>query len=396
MPKKKILLSLDSWYPQVAGPNVVVSNYYKYLTESGNECKIYVPTYGKKTDKKNEREGIEVNHIPSIYIPVGGFRNGVPKLSSELTNTAKNGVDILHAHSPFALCSRFAELGKKYHAPSILTFHTKFKDEFIRFTNSQTLTNFMMKRIMRAINSADYVFTVSEGAADTLREYGYEKDITVIRNGTDMTMPIPDEAESLIREVNAKYGLTDCENVFLFVGRVVSVKNLTLAFEALRILKTRGVNFKFVVVGDGENLEEYKQLVRELGIAENVLFTGMITDRHFLQAFYLRADLFLFPSSFDTASLCPIEAATFSLPTLLIANSPTSEIVVDNYTGFTEVCSADKWADKLRGIVSDKNLLLTVSENAGKLVYRSWKNVVEEVESKYDEILEKYNKKIIV
>ena len=393
MPKKKILLSLDSWYPQVAGPNVVVSNYYKYLNESGNECKIYVPTYGKKTDAKNQREGIEVNYIPSIYIPIGGFRNSVPKWSSDLTNTAKNGVNILHAHSPFALCSRFAELGKKYNAPSILTFHTKFKDEFIRFTKSQTLTNFMMKRIMKAINSVDHVFTVSEGAGETLREYGYEKEITVIRNGTDMQMPSPDESEKLIREVNAKYGLTDCENVFLFVGRVVSVKNLTLAFDALRILKSRGVDFKFVVVGDGENLEEYKELVKELGIADNVLFTGMITDRHFLQAFYLRADLFLFPSTFDTASLCPIEAATFSLPTLLIENSPTSEIVVDKYTGFTEVGAADMWADKLHSIVNDKELRFKVSENAGKLVYRSWKSVVEEVENKYDEILEKYNKR---
>ncbi|MCH5157039.1 MAG: glycosyltransferase [Clostridiales bacterium] len=393
MSKKKILLSLDSWYPQVAGPNVVVSNYYKYLIESGNECKIFVPTYGKKIDKQNTIADVEVNHIPSIYIPFGGFRNGEPRWSKELNREAKRGVDIFHAHSPFALCSRFAELGKKYKSPSILTFHTKFKDEFIRITGSNTLTEFMMKRIMKAMNAVDYVFTVSEGAAKTLREYGYEKDITIIRNGTDMQKPSDDEAEKLVKEVNAKYGLTDCENVFLFVGRVVSVKNLPLAFDAMRILKARGVDFKFIVVGDGENLEEYKSLVKELGIADNVLFTGMITDRHFLQAFYLRADVFLFPSSFDTASLCPIEAATFSLPTLLIEGSPTSEIVVDNYTGFTESCSAVKWADKLYGIVNDKELLLEVSRNATKHVYRSWKDVVVEVENKYDEILEKYNKK---
>ncbi|MCH5153307.1 MAG: glycosyltransferase [Clostridiales bacterium] len=392
MSKKKILLSLDSWYPQVAGPNVVVSNYYKYLTESGNECKIFVPTYGKSTDKKNTIANVEVSHIPSVYIPFGGFRNGVPRWSHELTKEAKNGADIFHAHSPFALCSRFAELGKKYRAPSILTFHTKFKDEFERITKSSTLTEFMMKRIMKAINSVDYVFTVSEGAADTLREYGYEKDITIIRNGTDMQMPSSDEAEKLIKEVNEKYALTDCENVFLFVGRIVSVKNLPFAFDAMHILKERGVNFKFIVVGDGEDLDGYKTLVKELGLADNVLFTGMITDRHFLQAFYLRADVFLFPSSFDTASLCPIEAATFSLPTLLMEGSPTSEIVVDNYTGFTETCSAVKWADKLHSIVNDKDLLREVSQNAKKHVYRSWKNVVEEVEDKYDEILETFKK----
>ena len=396
MSHKKILLSLDAWYPQVAGPNVVVTNYCKYLTESGNDCKIFVPSYGKKVDKQNEIEGVDITHIPSIYIPFGGFRNGAPKCCRELTATAKRGVDILHAHSPFALCSRFAELSKKYNAPSIFTFHTKFKDEFERITKSEAITKFMMKRIMRAINSVDYVFTVSEGAATTLREYGYDKDITVIRNGTDMHKPSPDEEERLIREVNEKYGLTDCSNVFLFVGRIVSVKHLPLAFEAMSILKARGVDFKFVVVGGGESLEEYEILTHELGIADNVLFTGEITDRDFLQAFYLRADLFLFPSSFDTASLCPIEAATFSLPTLLIKDSPTSEIVVDGYTGYAEEASATKWADKLHGIISDKDAHLAVSRNAGKYVYRSWKNVVQEVEDKYDEILEKYEKRKIV
>ena len=393
MPVKKILLSLDSWYPQVAGPNVVVTNYYKYLNESGNDCQIYVPTYGKKVDMKNQREGVTVNRIPSVYIPVGGFRNGLPKRSRQLTNAVKQGVDILHAHSPFALCARFAQLGKQYNTPSIFTFHTKFKDEFWRFTKSKVLTNFMMKRIMREINSVDYVFTVSHGAEQTLREYGYDREITVIRNGTDMTVPSASESQQLVRQVNDQYGLAQCENVFLFVGRVVSVKNLTLAFEALRIVKQRGVKFKFVIVGDGENLKEYKALVQKLGIADCVLFTGMITDRQFLQAFYLRADVFLFPSMFDTASLCPIEAATFSLPTLLVTGSPTSEIVTDNYTGFTETASADKWADKLCQIVNDKQLRADVSANAGKYVYRSWKNVVEEVENKYDEILEKFHKK---
>ena len=45
--KKNIYLSLDSWYPQVGGPNIVVANYYKYLKENGNDCQIIVPSYGR-------------------------------------------------------------------------------------------------------------------------------------------------------------------------------------------------------------------------------------------------------------------------------------------------------------------------------------------------------------
>ena len=45
--RKNILLSLDAWYPQISGPNVVVSNYKKYL-EQNNRCKLLVPKYSKK------------------------------------------------------------------------------------------------------------------------------------------------------------------------------------------------------------------------------------------------------------------------------------------------------------------------------------------------------------
>ena len=56
--KKNVYLSLDSWYPQVGGPNVVVCNYCKYLIQNGNNCQIIVPSYGKKKDKEKEKKGL--------------------------------------------------------------------------------------------------------------------------------------------------------------------------------------------------------------------------------------------------------------------------------------------------------------------------------------------------
>lgn len=244
----------------------------------------------------------------------------------------------------------------------------------------------MMRRIMKAINHQDYVWTVSNGSAQTLREYGYNGEITVIRNGTDMTLPRnPDE---LVSQINEKYRLTDCENVMLFVGRIVAVKNLQLVFNALKVVKSKSkLPFKLLVVGNGSELNEYQRMADELGLSDNVIFTGEVLDREFLKGFYLRADLFVFPSVFDTASLCPIEAATFSLPTLLIKDCPTSETVEDNVSGYCEAEDAEAWADRIIEIFRDKKRLKLVGEGALKNVYRSWKDVVNEVEKHYEEIL---------
>lgn len=388
--KKNIYLALDAWYPQIGGPNVVVANYYKYLKENGNDCQIIVPSYGKKKDEQAEKTtGLHVMRSSGVYIPFGGFYNATPKRDKKLKQyIAENKPSIFHCHSPFNMSEFFAENAKKYDVPCIVTFHTKFKDEFLRITKSKAITNFMMKRIMKAINHQDYIWTVSNGSAETLREYGYKGDITVIRNGTDMTLPAnPDE---LVKRVNEEYKLTDCENVILFVGRVVAVKNLQLVLNALKIVKQKSnAPFKFVIVGNGTELHEYKKMAQDLGLENNVVFTGEILDREFLKGFYLRADLFAFPSVFDTASLCPIEAATFSLPTLLIKDCPTSETVTDNISGFCEIEDANAWANKIIDIFSDKNRLREIGGGARSLVYRSWKNVVDEVEQHYDSILNK-------
>ncbi len=392
--KKNIYLSLDSWYPQVGGPNIVVANYYKYLKENGNDCQIIVPSYGRKKDiQADKTTGLNVMRSSGVYVPFGGFYNATPNRDKKLKQyIADNKPDIFHSHSPFSLSEFFAANGKKYDAPSIVTFHTKFKDEFLRITKSKAITNFMMKRILKAMNHQDYVWTVSNGSAETLREYGYKGDITVIRNGTDMCPPPLQTCNELVDKVNLQYGLTDCENVMLFVGRIVAVKNLQLVFNALKSVKEKdNIPFKFIVVGNGTELHEYQRMVEEFGLQNNVIFTGEILDREFLKGFYLRADLFVFPSVFDTASLCPIEAATFNLPTLLIKDCPTSETVTDNYSGFCEIEDHEAWANRLIEIFRNKAKLKEIGANAKKYVYRSWKDVVDEVEQHYDNILTNKN-----
>ena len=104
----------------------------------------------------------------------------------------------------------------------------------------------------------------------------------------------------------------------------------------------------------------------------------------------MRADLFVFPSEYDTASLCPLEAATFSLPTILLKDCPTAETIKNDFSGYEEKDSSKLWAERIVDILSDKTKLKEVGNNARKFVYRSWEDVVKEVESNYDSILERW------
>ncbi len=383
MNKLNIIQGLDSWYPDVCGPVIVAENYCKILNRENN-CSLVVPEFSKK-QKKGVSKNFDFPITQVISLPAPeGLRCALPALDPRLNRVIKNRPDILHAHSPFLIGEYFVNLGRFLKIPTVMTFHTKFYDEFLRVTKSKVLAETLTDGITHTIKKADYVLTVSKGAANTLADYGYKGEIGVIRNGTDMTEA--KEPDKLLEKINAQYGLAGQQNVLLFVGRIVEVKNLAMALDALKYVSERGVDFKFIIVGDGSAKPSLEEQVKKLNLEQKVIFTGMIRDREFLKGFYLRSDLFLFPSVFDTASLVPIEAATFALPTLLIKDSPTSEIVINNVNGFAAENDSLKFADKICEILADKELLKNVASSSKTQVYRSWEDTVSEVLDFYKEI----------
>lgn len=383
----RVLEVLDCYYPKFDGPCLVITSYSKSFLKMGIDARVVVPEFPKYVDEQ-PFEVIRVKSIPSKE----GYRCAMPACDKKLKKFLKeNKFDIIHVHSPFTMCGFFAKYGKKNNIPTIFTFHTKYKEDFERTLKLKFLQNFMMRYILNNINKVDYVWTVSDGAADCLREYGYKKDIKVIRNGTDLVYP--DNDTELIKQVNAKYNLTEDETVFLSVGRIVENKKLQLALNALKLVADKGFKFKYLIVGAGSYEEQLKKSVVDLGLQDYVIFAGKIMDRNLLSAHYLRADLFVFASTFDTASLAPIEAAALKLPSLMNRACSTAEIITEGVNGYLAEETAEAWAEKILEIMQDKPKLKAMKETTYEQVYKSWDDVAEEVYENYKRIVEERNAK---
>ena len=390
MEKLRILETLDSYYPCIDGPINVVKNYSKNLNKKV-VCKLAVP----KPDKKSgyvDKEEFEVFRCSSTPAPEK-YRLGHPSNDRKfIKEIDAQGFDIIHTHSPFSM-GRFAlKQGKKHGIPVVATLHTQYKEDFKRATkNFKPFVDIMMKYIMKVYKKADSVWTVNSASRKILRDYGYKGDIQVIRNGTDLKYP--ENASELVQKVNDQHNLHGQKNVFIFVGRIAMYKNLPLMAQALKILKDKGVYYKTLIVGDGFDLKEFKNMVNELGLNDRFIFTGSVKDRTLLQAYYLRSDMFLFPSTFDTASLVPIEAAAHKLPTLLIEGSYTAENIIDNFNGFLAKETPEAYAERILQIISEEGLLEKVGEECHVSVYRTWEMVADEVLEKYKEVIKEYKQK---
>lgn len=386
----KICELLDVFYPNIDGPINVVKNYSLHLNKK-SPCKVAVPKVSKKVNY-TDKEEFEVLRCKSSYAPEN-YRLAHPMMDKDFLKRIDGvGFDIFHTHSPFAM-GRFAlKMGKKYKVPVVATIHTQYHQDFERVLKGfKPLVKFMVRYIMKVYNNADSVWTVNTASCQILRDYGYKGKIEVVRNGTDLIYP--ENAQELAKKVNEIHQLDGQKNVFIFVGRIAMYKNLPLMMEALKILHEAGTDFKMIFIGDGPDKEKLVKMTEDFGLQEKIIFTGLISDRTLLQGYYLRSDLFLFPSTFDTSSLVPIEAAAHKLPTLLIKGCYTAENITDNFNGFLSEETPEAYANRIKEIVETPGALESVGEECHRSVYRNWETVANEVREKYQQIIEEYNKK---
>jgi len=391
MDKKLIIGQFnDSFTPVMDGVTNVVKNYAYWLDKKYGECYVATPAYPGYVD----REEFPVLRYYSIPIKKREpYRFGLELLDINFRSTIKNiPFDIVHAHCPFTSGAVAQQISRKANIPIVATFHSKFYDDFKQVLKIDAFAKICTRIVIDYFNRVDQVWTVSKGAADTLREYGYKGHIEIVPNGSDFVMP--ENMESLIDQTERKLNIHKDDLVFLFVGQHIWQKNIKLLAEALGKLSQKGIEYRMFFVGDGYAREELETYVREMGLESKIAFLGKILDRDYLRSLFARADLFLFPSIYDNAPIVVQEAAAVGTPSLCIAGSNAAEEIKDNVNGFLcEENDAESYADRIFQIVSDRKNLKDAGENAKKTIYRNWENIIDEVYSRYSEIIKSYKRK---
>lgn len=120
------------------------------------------------------------------------------------------------------------------------------------------------------------------------------------------------------------------KRVFLFVGRLVALKNVKTILRAFAHLDQQE-NF-LVIVGDGPEMVSLKSLARNLNV--QVLFTGHL-EGNALYAWYLLADVFVLASYKEAFGAVTNEALMAGCYALVSQNAGSSCLIEKGINGFT-------------------------------------------------------------
>lgn len=364
---------------------MVVNSYARELSLAGDTCYVISPEAPGYSEKSYP---YQILHYKGMTLPMAPqYRAGVPAWDITYRMQAHGiKMDILHAHSPFGAGLEALRCKRIYDIPLIGSFHSKYYDDFFQVTRSESIAQAIVKLIVSFYNACDEVWTVGEGTEQVLRGYGYDGDITIIPNGTDLWCPTQEDAWRAQEQYNLGNG-----PVLLYVGQQNWKKNIRRIIDAIALCRCKLPELRMVMVGQGPHEDEIGDYVRELGIEENFVFTGQIMERDLIMSLYARADLFLFPSLYDTAGLVVREAAAAGTSSLLVEGSCAAECIQDGENGF--LCKDDPGSicDTIVRVIADNPLRKRVGAAARQTIPVPWPMIINGVRERYLQRIEAYD-----
>ena len=209
------------------------------------------------------------------------------------------------------------------------------------------------------MQKADAVICVSNSIKEYIQKHYQtnENKITVIPRGIDLELFNPKNIdETFIKNFKKEFSLED-KFVVSSVGRVTQLKDYETFIKAIMLVKKEIPNIVGLIVGgvrsDKEDyLNSLKNLIKELNLEENIIFTG---SQNKIEQIYALSNVVISsskkPESFGRAVA---EAICMNKPVIATNHGGVKDIIIENLNGlFFEVGDDKKLANN---ILKSRNL----------------------------------------
>ena len=124
-------------------------------------------------------------------------------------------------------------------------------------------------------------------------------------------------------------------------GRFMHQKNHKFLLEIFAELRKIKPDAALLLAGDGPLFNMFKDIVNELGLSQDVIFTGSVND---MERYYQAMDVFVFPSLYEGLGIVAVEAQVSGLPVICSDELPEEAKVCENLRFMSLKRSAEDWA----------------------------------------------------
>jgi glycosyltransferase involved in cell wall biosynthesis len=291
----------------------------------------------------------------------------------------QNRIQILHATDRPRDAVSCALLALLTGAKSLIHVHVKCDD-------------WMGPGVRWAFGRADALVGVSAFVAGSLIANGYRSErVHAILNAVD---PAAWDFRLDPAPVRREFGIADDAPVVMSASRLFRWKGHVELIRAIAEVKREAPGVRLLVVGSDDALaggagfmDELKALARQLGIAENVVFTGQRSD---MARIFAASDVFAMASFEEPFGLVFAEAMAMKRPVVALQTGGIPEVVDHGVTGLLSAPNdVGDLAANIATLLRDPALRARMGENGRRRVEAEFtpRRMASDAEKLYGELL---------
>ena len=316
---------------------------------------------GRDIAEDLEHAGVHVTLVGPAVGPLSSHRH-LPATLRALVQS----VDVVHAHGVWEdVQHHAARTAHRFGKPYVITPHGMLSPWSL---GQKPLKKkiYLMLRLRKDLNRAAAIHLTSAAEREFIAPLKLRSKTFVEPLGVDLT-----EFESLPQRgaFRAKFPEVAGRKIVMFLGRLHPRKGMEYLIPALRRAGRKDV----VLVAVGPDSEGFRATLERAaadeGVADQVLFTGMLRGRDRIEAL-TDADLFALPSEHENFGLVVVEALACAVPVLVSDGVALHREVRDAGVGsFTKVGDVDGIAKELCRWLDDDPLRRVAAERARGFVW---------------------------
>ncbi len=173
----------------------------------------------------------------------------------------------------------------------------------------------------------------------------------------------PDVIVSLAKKTVQDMTISRGEMAIVTVGRLTRPKNYILAVNAARILKDKGLKFKWFFVGEGEMRRAIEMRIKDNGLQNEVILLGFKENPY---PYMAKADVYVQTSTFEGFGLTIAEAKILHRPVVSTDFDIVHDQITDGQNGLIAEMTPESVAEKILKLLYGDSLRSKIIHNLEK------------------------------
>jgi glycosyltransferase involved in cell wall biosynthesis len=339
-------------YPQFYGAGGIARYLDSFLSNlPKNSPNIYVIT-GDENQVERHYKGVEIIHIPFTISRFNLFIWGCKARQIVERLFAEGKITAINLHFP----PMIPGLLLPKHIPIFLTVHSTYLGMSGQFYPEKYYTSeigwiplkIKMWMESRLYQNCKGAITLTEFGRQQMLAYGFDKPITIIPNGVDLSQfkANPD----VVKDIDV-----------IFSGRIELLKGSKKMVEVCKQLVANKADILIYIVGYGDQENwVHEQLA---GYKNNIIMTGKVPFSD-MMAFYNRSRVYASTSYYEGLPGTCLEATAMGLPTIAWDFLFYHGLVVPDKTGYLiEPNDSAAMAKKIVNVLNEQQAYARLAEN---------------------------------